>query len=108
MAIVKDETTYVYTLHAVRPEMLVSGFTEDELKIISQHSAYLERLAREGIVRFYGRTLTTSLDTFGIVMFKAASEAEARALMHNDPGVKGGVHTAKLYPFRVFFPPEME
>lgn len=103
----KDETTYVYTLRAARPEMLVSGFTEDELRAIAAHSAYLEKLSREGVVLFYGRTLTTSIDTFGIVLFTAGSETGARAIMDNDPGVKAGVHIAVLYPFRVFFPPLM-
>ena len=41
--------------------------------------------------------------TFGLVIFKADSEAEARQIMENDPAVKHGVMRATLYPYRVVF-----
>ena len=48
-----------------------------------------------------GRTLTTDPASFGIVILRAASEAEARVFMLADPVVSAGVMQAELYLFRV-------
>ena len=92
---------YIYTLHPARLEMLTAGPTAEEADIISRHATYLEDLAEKGVVVLAGRTQTRDADTFGIVIVNAESEAEARVVMENDPGVKYGVQRAKLYPFRI-------
>ena len=94
---------YIYVLRPTRPEMLTSGFTDAETRIQADHSAYLDRLSEHGDLILFGRTLTTDQDTFGIVVFKAESEAAARRLMENDPGVKNGLMHAKLYPYRIAY-----
>jgi uncharacterized protein YciI len=38
---------------------------------------------------------------FGVVVFEAASEEEARALMEADDAAKEKIMTAQLFPFRV-------
>lgn len=45
-----------------------------------------------------GRTLEK---TFGLVIFEAESEVEARRLMNNDPAVTEGMMTAELFPYHV-------
>ena len=62
---------------------------------------YLKRLTEQGIVLMAGRTLTADERTFGIAVLVAPSDAEARAIMNNDPAVSHGVMRAELFPFRV-------
>lgn len=94
-------THYIYLLRPTRPAMLTSGFTHAETQIQKDHSAYLDKLSKHGDLVLFGRTLTTDEDTFGIVVFKAESEAAAKQIMENDPGVKNGLMHAKLYPYRI-------
>ena len=92
---------YLYRIQPTRHEMLTEGKTPEEAEIIGEHFTYLERLSMEGIAILVGRTLTTDQDSMGIVIFKARSEKEARALMNADPAVSKGVMCAKLFPFRI-------
>lgn len=96
-----DVRQYLCTIQATRPEMLTTGPTTEEAEIVSRHSAYLEDLTEKGIVILYGRTQNTDESSFGIVIFNAKSEREARGTMENDPAVKHGVMRAKLYPYRI-------
>jgi uncharacterized protein len=81
--------------------MLVEGPTPLEASIVGEHFKYLAALVKDGVVLMAGRTQNTGERTFGIVVFAAPSEAEARALMNGDPAVKQGVMTAELFPFSV-------
>jgi uncharacterized protein YciI len=92
---------YLYRLRPTRFEMLVTGQTSEEAECISQHFKHLQHLTEQGIVILAGRTLTTDQDSMGIVIFKACSDEEARALMNADPAVSKGVMSAKLFPFRI-------
>jgi uncharacterized protein YciI len=92
---------YLYRIQPTRHEMLTGGRTPAEDEIIGEHFDYLERLTEEGIAILVGRTTTTEYDSMGIVIFKARSDEEARALMSRDPAVSKGVMTAKLFPFRI-------
>lgn len=48
-----------------------------------------------------GRTLEENERTFGIVVFEAPSEKEAREFMDSDPTVVAGVMTCELHPYRI-------
>jgi uncharacterized protein YciI len=93
--------TFIYRLQLTDFEMLHRDHTPFEVDVLDKHFAYLERLAGEGVVLLAGRTLTTDKTTFGIVIFEAASEAEAQRIMDNDPAVANGVMRAELFPFRI-------
>ena len=54
-----------------------------------------------GTMLMAGRTTHNDERTFGIAVFLAPSETEARALMENDPAVKHGVMRAELFPYRI-------
>lgn len=97
------QSEFVYILRATRPEMLSQGPTQDELQAIDAHSDYLQKLADEGRVFFYGRTQNTDASSFGIVGLRVDSETAAREIMGQDPGVKQGIMRAELYPFRVAY-----
>jgi uncharacterized protein len=92
---------FLYRLQLVRVAMLVEGPTAEEAAIVGEHFNYLAKLTEDGVVLLAGRTLTTDERTFGIVVFIAPSESEARELMNGDPTVKKGVMKAELFPFSV-------
>jgi uncharacterized protein YciI len=94
---------FLYTIKPTRPAMLTEGPTDEESVILSEHAAYVERLAERGVVELAGRTRNTDETAFGIVVFQAKSEDDARQIMLDDPAVKHGVMTAELFPYRVAF-----
>lgn len=92
---------YLYRLSLIRPALLTEGPTATEQATLGRHLAYLEDLKARGSLILAGRTLTTGPETFGIAIYEAADEIEARAIMLADPAVAEGVMTAELYPYRV-------
>jgi uncharacterized protein YciI len=96
-----DLPQFLYRLVPTRPEMLVSGPDEREMQAIDAHFAHLQKLAADGTVLMAGRTMDTGLATFGIVVFQAASLADADALMRGDPACREGVMQCELFPYRV-------
>ena len=96
-----DMSQFLYRLHPTRPAMLTEGPTTAETRAIEAHAAYLSDLAQAGVVLMAGRTQNTDPTSFGIVVFEAESEEDARRIMEEDPGVLGGVMQVELYPFRI-------
>lgn len=94
---------FLYRLRATRLGMVTDGPTEDEQTVLEAHGAYLKDLAEKRVVRLAGRTQNEDETTFGVVVFEARGDAEARRIMNDDPAVKGGVMRAELYPFRIAF-----
>lgn len=92
---------YLYRIQVVRPEMLSEGLTEEEERITEEHFDYLKQLMEKGVFILAGRTLNTDHSSFGIGIFKAESEEEARRIVQNDPAVKNKVMRAELYPYRI-------
>lgn len=76
-------------------------WTAADEQLVSAHFARLQALRQAGIVVLAGRTLNTDASQFGLVIVEVASEAEARAIMDDDPAVRGGVMTARLFPYQV-------
>ena len=93
--------TYLYKIQPTRLAMLTEGLTESEGRLVSEHFEYLKRLTAVGVVLLAGRTLNTDATTFGIVVFLAGSEGEARRIMESDPAVHAGVFRADLYPYSI-------
>ncbi len=96
-----DVSEYLYLIRATRPEMLRAGPTVRESEILSRHAAYLDDLVRRGVGILYGRTRREDPSDFGVVIFRAGSEEDARRIMEKDPAVKEGVMAAELYPYRI-------
>jgi uncharacterized protein YciI len=71
---------------------------ERERGIVDEHWGFLLDLQRSGRLVLAGRCYD---GPFGIVVFEAESEADARAVMERDPSVREGVQAAELYPFKV-------
>ena len=96
-----DIPQFIYRIVPVRPEMLVAGPTEHEMQVMTVHFAHLQKLAADGVVLMAGRTVDTGADTWGIVVFRAASPAEAEAVMRSDPAIAQGLMRCELFPYRV-------
>jgi len=72
--------------------------TPDEEKIMSEHFDYLKKLTAKKKVYMAGPVFDAK---FGLIVLAVESEAEARAIMENEPSVKAGVHTFELSSMRV-------
>ena len=92
---------FLYKLHPTRPQMLTEGPTAEEGEALEAHVQYLEQLAAKDVVLFAGRTQVDGPEGFGIVVLRATSESDARAVMEADPGVSRAVMSAALFPYRI-------
>lgn len=92
---------FIYRIQPTRADMLATGPTPEESRIVGEHFRHLQSLAQSGVVLLAGRTQTSDEQSFGIVILEAADEAHARQLMESDPAVAQGVMRASLWPFRV-------
>jgi uncharacterized protein YciI len=92
---------FLYRIQPTRPEMVAVGPTPQEQEIVAAHFEYLKQLTTDGVMILVGRTLNTDASTFGIAIFKAETEEEARAIMLADPAVANGVMRAELFPYRI-------
>ena len=96
-----DTPQFLYRIVPTRPQMLVSGPTQAESAAVGAHFAYLQELVADGVVLMAGRTVDTGVDTWGIVVFQAASAEVADAVMRADPASSRGVMRGELFPYRV-------
>lgn len=92
---------YIYVLKLIPRLYDDNNWTENDNQIVGRHFKVLQGLQKDGRLILAGRTLNEAVDSFGIVILKVNTEEEARTLMENDPAVKEGIMTAKLYPYRV-------
>lgn len=97
-----EQKQFIYVLKLTPRLLDEKNWTEQDNQIVGRHFRRLQQLYKEGRVLLAGRTLNESEPSqFGIVVFEAASEDEARALMEADDAVKEKIMTAQLFPFRV-------
>ena len=62
-----------------------------------RHFEYLHGLLEEGRLILAGPSLDP---VFGIIVFEAEDEREARRVIEADPSVAAGLQTPELHPFR--------
>lgn len=77
----------------------LAGASPEQRAVVDRHGDFLLALAGQGRLVLAGRCWDGPL---GIVIVKAADEAEARALFAADPSVVAGLQSAAIYPFEVF------
>jgi uncharacterized protein YciI len=97
----KATPQWLYVLKLVPRLHDDKAWTKDDERVIGEHFRHLQRLVAERTVVLAGRTTEAGERTMGLVIFEAADEATARALMQADPAVKGGIMTATLHPYAV-------
>lgn len=91
---------YLYRVRPARDGFLASP-TPREVSAVEAHFRYLAELTDRGVVLLAGRTLNEDASTFGIVLFEALSDTDARAILQADPAVAAGTFTAELFPYRI-------
>jgi uncharacterized protein len=92
---------YLYVLHLTPKLHDPTAWTERENALVAKHFERLQEATRRGVVILAGRTEEPLDKTFGIVVFEAPSDEDAKAFMQTDPTVAGGVMTAVLHPYSV-------
>jgi len=95
------DKTWLYRIQPARDGMLADGPMPEEERVVGEHFEYLKELAEKGIVLLAGRTLNVDPSSFGIVIFKALDESEARSIFEGDPAVRAGVFRGEVYPYQV-------
>jgi uncharacterized protein YciI len=83
---------------------MVTKPTEAESKTMGEHSAYLKSLYDKGTVLLAGPSENGD-KTFGIIVVRAASKAEATKVLEGDPSYKAGIMKGEVLPFHLFLPP---
>ena len=94
---------YLYRVQLNRPEILSEGPTEQEAEVLQAHASYVDELANQSKVLLAGRTQAATPEAFGIVIIAATTEADAQAIMRNDPAVMHGVMRGELFPYQIAF-----
>jgi uncharacterized protein YciI len=92
---------FIYILKLIPALLDEKNWMAKEEAIVARHFAKLKGLLEEGKLILAGKTVGLDERTFGVVIFEADSEEEARFLMETDPAVEEGIMTAELFPYRV-------
>jgi uncharacterized protein YciI len=92
---------YIYLLHLAPRLHDPHAWTAADLQAVEDHFKRLEAAAAAGKVLVAGRSKEPDDQTFGIVVFEAANDADAKRFMETDPCLVHGVMTADLHPFAV-------
>jgi uncharacterized protein len=89
---------FVYLLRVAPAFHAPSAWTDKESRIVGQH---FTRLAKSPQVILAGKTSEALDATFGLVIFEADNEADARRFMEDDPAVAAGLMSATLHRYAV-------
>lgn len=92
---------FLYKLKLRKDLLDDKNWTDKENKIVENHFLHLKEGTEQKRVILAGRTLNPDESSFGIVIFLATTKTEALEYMNQDPAVKHGIMTAKLFPYRV-------
>lgn len=92
-----QKQTFIYQIKLRNPAT-ADMLNEDEKCIVSDHFEYLKALLDREQLILAGRTAGAE---FGIVIFEAEGEDQARQIMENDPVIKNGLMNGEIYPYRL-------
>ncbi|MGP8270335.1 MAG: YciI family protein [Terracidiphilus sp.] len=98
--------TWFVRLIPPRPTFM-QDMTEGEQKLMQEHFVYLKDLYSKGICIFGGPVLDPK-GVYGVLVFAAATEDEARSIASADPSVKAGLNRIEVAEMRVAFPPKTQ
>jgi len=89
---------FVYFVHPLRPTF-INDATPEESALMSAHFEYLQELLASGNLILAGPMLVEG--GFGITIFEADDEVQARQIADNDPAALAGLIHTELHPYRV-------
>ena len=91
--------TYAYRILPPRTDF-VATIQPPEMALMGRHFEHLQKLHAQGIVRYVGRAENGD---YGLCVFDAADEGQARSIAESDPAVAEGLMRLELHPFMVVF-----
>jgi uncharacterized protein len=97
----RDFMEFIYVLKLIPRLFNEENWTSEDENFVTEHFERLKTFRDQGTVILAGRTMNEEEHAFGIVVFEAESEEEAEEFMKEDPAVKNGIMTGKLYPYHV-------
>lgn len=92
---------YLYQLKLTERLRSEAGWTAEDSATVGRHFQHLKALTEAGVVLLAGKTDREMADGFGIVLFTAADEAAAEALMLSDPAIASGIMTGVLFNYQI-------
>ena len=95
--------TYVYKSKLKPTYYENSNWTDDVNQIVESHFNRLKADFNMGLLKHVGRTIDPKGDGFGLVIFDSTSLDEALKYMADDPAIKAGIMTAKLFEYKWIF-----
>jgi uncharacterized protein len=87
---------FAFKLISPRPRF-AHDMTEAERKVMVEHVAYWTSLMEKGIAVVYGPVLDPK-GAWGLAVVETSTEAEARAIVSNDPVFKARLGTIEVHP----------
>jgi uncharacterized protein YciI len=95
-------------LHLIPPRPTFNkDMTEAEHALMEKHFEYWKEQYAKGVLLFGGPVLDPH-GWYGVIVLRAATEDEARAIASADPSVKAGVNKIDAAEMRVSFPLKTE
>ncbi|AKU98957.1 hypothetical protein AKJ09_05621 [Labilithrix luteola] len=73
---------------------------DEERRLMGEHASCMKKLFDAGQVVVYGPVMAAS-GAFGMAVLDVANEAEARAIMEEDPTVLAKLNTYEISPMRI-------
>lgn len=92
---------YIYVLKLIERLENVDNWNDDDNSTVSEHFRHLLTLRDKGILLLAGKTAGNDHNTFGVVIFHAASFEEAESIMLQDPAIKNRIMTGKLWEYNI-------
>lgn len=92
---------YVVVLRLIERLWTVDAWTATDNTIVDEHFLYLKTLLAQGRLILAGKTAGNDESTFGLVIFEAVDDEEAKFIMENDPSVRKGIMRATLSSYHV-------
>jgi len=95
--------TYIYVLKLNKDYYDEDAWTDEVNQIVEAHFIRLKDDYEKGKVIHVGRTEDPKNEGFGIVIYHADNDQDAKDYMENDPAVLVGLMTASYQPYKVAF-----
>ena len=99
---------WLVVLSLARPELQdPTKWTDADNAAVREHFQRLQQMTHEGKVILFGRTQDTRPDghlvpdTMGLIILEAPDRAAAEKVLSEDPAVKAGLMTGKVYSYQV-------
>ena len=80
-----------------------NDWTEKDNQIVDAHFKRLQQDYDAGKIVHVGRTLNPYDDGFGVVIYKAKNDEEAKKYMSEDPAIKENIMTATYQEYKIVF-----